>query len=68
MLLLLTAGLVAGPGTDFSNRTRFSAGCFSPWGSPGVAIALFEGGLPPRLHEVREVAGVERNLVAIEPR
>jgi NhaP-type Na+/H+ or K+/H+ antiporter len=65
ILLLLSAGLIAGPGTGLLKPDEIFGELLFPIVSLGVAIVLFEGSLTLRLHEVREVAGVVRNLVTI---
>lgn len=71
ILLMLAAGLVAGPGMKLAT----GAAILSPdplFGellpvitSMSVAVILYEGGLSLQLREIREVGGVVRNLVTM---
>lgn len=71
ILLMLGAGLVAGPGMKILTGTPLLApdqllGDLLPVvTSMAVAVILYEGGLSLRLREIREVGGVVRNLVTI---
>lgn len=65
ILLLLVAGIVSGPVTGFLHPDALFGDLLFPLVSLGVAIVLFEGGLSLKLHEVRETAGVVRNLVTL---
>ncbi|HKJ76244.1 MAG TPA: sodium:proton antiporter [Gammaproteobacteria bacterium] len=63
ILLLLVAGIVSGPVTGFIQPDALFGDLLFPLVSLGVAVVLFEGSLSLKLHEIRETAGVVRNLV-----
>ena len=63
ILLLLVAGIVSGPVIGFIQPDALFGDLFFPLVSLGVAVVLFEGSLSLKLHEIRETAGVVRNLV-----
>ncbi|MDI9640890.1 sodium:proton antiporter [Kamptonema cortianum] len=66
IILLLLAGLVAGPFTGFLNPDQiFGAGLLLQIVSYSVAIILFEGGLGLKFKEVRAVGGSVLSLVTV---
>ena len=65
ILLLLVAGIIVGPLTGFVNPDVVFGDLLFPMVSLSVALILFEGGLTLRLHEIREVGQVVRNLVTV---
>lgn len=65
ILLLLLAGLIAGPVTGFLRPDELFGSILFPLVSFSVALILFEGGLSLRVDEVRGVGKVVRNLVSI---
>ncbi len=62
ILLLLGAGLLAGPGLGFLGPDTLGAGIL-PLASIAVAILLFEGGLTLRWKDVQDTSHAVRNLV-----
>lgn len=65
ILLLLLAGIIAGPVTGFLDPDELFGSILFPLVSFSVALILFEGGLSLRVDEVRGVGKVVRNLVTI---
>jgi NhaP-type Na+/H+ or K+/H+ antiporter len=71
ILLLLSFGLVAGPGMEWLGRDRLVdpdgmlGPLLPPAASLAVSVILFEGGLSLRLAELDEIGGVLRNLVSV---
>jgi NhaP-type Na+/H+ or K+/H+ antiporter len=65
ILLLLVAGVIAGPVTGFLNPDAMFGELLFPIVSISVAIILFEGGASLQLSELREIRGVVRNLVTV---
>lgn len=65
ILPLLIAGIVTGPATGFIQPDVLFGDLLFPLVSLGVAVVLFEGSLSLKLHEIRETAGVVRNLVTV---
>jgi NhaP-type Na+/H+ or K+/H+ antiporter len=63
ILFLLTFGFVAGPITGFLNPDELFGDLLLPVVSISVAVILFEGGLTLRISELRDIAGVVRNLI-----
>lgn len=64
ILLLLLAGIVAGPLTGLIRPDALFGDLLFPMVSLGVAVVLFEGSLSLKLHEIRGLGGVVRNLVS----
>jgi NhaP-type Na+/H+ or K+/H+ antiporter len=65
ILLLLVAGILAGPVTGFLNPTRLFGDLLLPVVSFAVALILFEGGLSLRFSELRHLGRVVCNLITI---
>ena len=65
ILLLLIAGIVVGPVTGVIDPDQLFGDLLFPIISLSVALILFEGGLTLRLHQIRDVGHVVRNLVTI---
>lgn len=65
ILLLLLAGILAGPVTGFLDPDELLGDVFFPTVSVSVAIILFEGGLNLKIAELRKIGAVIRNLVTI---
>jgi NhaP-type Na+/H+ or K+/H+ antiporter len=65
ILLLLLAGLVAGPGLQFLRPEEMFGDALIPMVSLAVAVILFEGGLSLKLNELKDVAGVVARLATI---
>lgn len=71
ILLLLTAGLIVGPGLQFMRGERFIdpealfGGLLMPFVSIAVAVILFEGGLSLRMAELRRVGRTVMFLIFI---
>ncbi len=65
ILLLLVAGVVAGPVTGFLQPDAVLGDLLFPLVSISVAIILFEGGASLRLDELRHIGGAVRNLVTL---
>jgi NhaP-type Na+/H+ or K+/H+ antiporter len=65
ILLLLLAGLIAGPFTGFLEPDALFGSALFPMVSLSVAIILFEGGLSLKLKELKEIGKVLRNLLTI---
>lgn len=65
ILLLLLAGIIAGPITGFLDPDAIFGEVLFPLVSFSVALILFEGGLSLRLDDLREVGRIVRNLVTI---
>lgn len=65
ILVLLLAGVVAGPVTGFLQPEAVLGDLLFPIVSISVAIILFEGGASLRLDELRQIGGVVRNLVTV---
>jgi NhaP-type Na+/H+ or K+/H+ antiporter len=65
ILVLLLAGLVAGPITGFLDPDAIFGDLLFPIVSISVAIILFEGGASLHLRELGQVRGVIRNLVTV---
>lgn len=65
ILLLLAAGIVAGPLTGVIDPDRTLGNLLFPLVSLGVAVILFEGSLTLRWHEIHGVERVVRNLVSV---
>ncbi|WP_114390847.1 cation:proton antiporter [Notoacmeibacter marinus] len=63
IVLLLAAGFVAGPLTDFINPVRDFGDVYRPVVSLAVAIILFEGGLTLNFREIRETSMGVRRLI-----
>ncbi|MGF1451021.1 MAG: cation:proton antiporter [Opitutales bacterium] len=56
ILLLLLAGLIAGPGLQLANPDQLLGPALFPLVSAAVAVILFEGGLSLKLRDLREAA------------
>lgn len=65
IVLLLMAGLVAGPGTGFLNPQEDFGELFRPVVAIAVAIILFEGGLNLSFKELRGVSTGVRRLILL---
>ena len=65
ILLLLLAGIVAGPVTGLLNPDALFGDLLFPLVSLGVAVILFEGSLTLKFHQIQGLGGVVRNLVTI---
>jgi NhaP-type Na+/H+ or K+/H+ antiporter len=65
IVLLLAAGIVAGPVTGFLDPDRLLGDALLPIVSLSVAVILFEGGLSLRIAEVRGVGGAVTLLVSV---
>jgi NhaP-type Na+/H+ or K+/H+ antiporter len=65
ILVLLVTGVLVGPLTGFLDPDALLGPLLFPIISISVAIILFEGGASLRMRELREIAGVVRNLVTI---
>ncbi len=63
ILFLLLAGIVAGPVTGFIDPDELFGDLLFPIVSLGVAVILFEGSLTLRIHEIKGLGNVVRNLV-----
>ncbi len=65
ILLLLLFGFVAGPLTGLLNPQEIFGDLVNPLISLSVALILYEGGLSLRIHELKKIGGVVRNLVSV---
>jgi len=65
ILLLLLAGIVAGPVTGFLNPDELFGDLLPPLISISVGIILFEGGLSLNFRELRQIGGVVTKLVTL---
>ena len=65
ILLLLIAGILAGPVFGLLDPDALMGEMFTPFISVSVAIILFEGGLSLRFSELKDSGGVIGNLVSI---
>ncbi|HMB98599.1 MAG TPA: sodium:proton antiporter [Balneolaceae bacterium] len=65
ILLLLIAGILAGPITGFINPNILMGDLLGPFISVSVGIILFEGGLNLKFSELREIGGAITKLVSI---
>lgn len=65
ILLLLIAGIVAGPVTGLLNPDALMGDLLGPFISVSVGIILFEGGLSLKFSELREIGGAITKLVSI---
>lgn len=65
ILLLLLAGIAAGPLLGLVNPDELMGGLLTPFISVSVAIILFEGGLSLSFSELKNVGTVIGNLVSI---
>lgn len=65
ILLLLLAGLVAGPVGGWIDPDALLGQALMPLISVSVALILFEGGLTLRYGELRQIGGVVRNLITL---
>jgi NhaP-type Na+/H+ or K+/H+ antiporter len=65
IVLLLIAGLVAGPATGFLDPARDFGDLYRPLISLAVAIILFEGGLTLNFKEIRETSTAVRRIIVI---
>lgn len=65
ILLLLIAGILAGPVTGLLNPDVLMGDLLGPFISISVGIILFEGGLSLRFSELRDIGGAVIKLVSI---
>lgn len=65
ILLLLIAGILAGPVFGLLDPDLLMGELFTPFISVSVAIILFEGGLSLRFSELKDAGGIIGNLVSI---
>ncbi|RJP22747.1 MAG: hypothetical protein C4520_07775 [Candidatus Abyssobacteria bacterium SURF_5] len=65
ILLLLIAGFLAGPVTGIIDPDELLGDLLPPLVSLSVGIILFEGGLSLKFRELRQIAGVVRNLLSV---
>lgn len=65
ILLLLVAGVIAGPATNLIDPQKVLGDLLTPFTSLAIAIILFEGGLSLRFKDIKEVGHLIRNLVTI---
>lgn len=65
ILLLLIAGIVAGPITNLLRPDQLLGDVLAPFISVSVGIILFEGGLSLRFSELKNIGGSVVNLVSI---
>ena len=65
ILLLLVAGIVAGPILGYLHPDELFGDLLFPFVSICVSLILFEGGLNLNLRELREIGGVVRNLITL---
>ncbi|MDX1670955.1 MAG: cation:proton antiporter [Balneolaceae bacterium] len=65
ILLLLLAGIVAGPITGVLNPDELMGEALTPFVSLSVGIILFEGGLSLKFSELRNIGGTVIKLVSI---
>jgi len=65
ILLLLLAGILAGPITGLLDPDALFGDLLFPMVSLGVAVILFEGSLSLRLHQVAGLGHVVRNLITV---
>jgi NhaP-type Na+/H+ or K+/H+ antiporter len=65
ILLLLIAGIVAGPVTGLLDPDTLMGDLLSPFVSISVGIILFEGGLSLRFSELRNIGGAVIKLVSV---
>ncbi len=65
ILFLLLSGIIAGPILGWLNPDLLFGDLLFPIISLSVAVILFEGSLTLRLHEIKGVVQVVRNLVSI---
>lgn len=65
ILLLLIAGIIAGPVTGLLNPDALMGDLLGPFISVSVGIILFEGGLSLKFSELREIGGAVTKLVSI---
>lgn len=65
ILLLLAAGLAAGPGLHFIDPNKIFGALLLPIVSLAVGVVLFEGGLTLRLRELPAIGSVVPRLVTI---
>ncbi|WP_349366406.1 MAG: sodium:proton antiporter [Nitratireductor rhodophyticola] len=65
IVLLLLAGVLAGPATGFVNPTEDFGAIYRPLVSLAVAIILFEGGLTLNFKEISETSTAVRRIIII---
>ena len=63
IVLMLAAGLLAGPGLELINPSQEFGELFKPIIAVAVAVILFEGGLTLNFHELRETGTAVKRLV-----
>ena len=65
ILLLLVAGFILGPVTEFVDPDELFGDLLLPFVSVAVAVILFEGGLSLRLRDIPDIGGVVPRLVTV---
>jgi len=65
ILLLLVAGFILGPVTEFLDPDELFGDLLLPFVSVAVAVILFEGGLSLRLRDIPDIGGVVPRLVTV---
>ncbi len=65
ILLLLIAGFILGPVTEFVDPDELLGDLLLPLVSMAVAVILFEGGLSLRLRDLLDIGGVVPRLVTV---
>ena len=65
IVLLLLAGIVAGPATGLVNPNEDFGELFKPLVALAVAIILFEGGMTLSFREIRETAKAVRRIIIV---
>ncbi len=65
ILLLLVAGFMLGPVTEFVDPDELFGDLLLPFVSVAVAVILFEGGLSLRLRDIPDIGGVVPRLVTV---
>jgi NhaP-type Na+/H+ or K+/H+ antiporter len=65
ILLLLAAGVLAGPLTGWLQPDRLLGDLLLPMVSLSVAVILYEGGLNLKIRELRDIGGVFFRLITI---
>jgi len=65
ILMLLLFGFLAGPILGWLDPDKLLGDWLMPLVSLSVGLILFEGGLTLKLHELKTIAGVVRNLITV---
>ncbi len=65
ILFLLLCGIIVGPATGLLKPDELFADLLFPIVSLSVAVILFEGSLTLKLHDIRGLAAVVRNLITV---